>query len=122
VLEQIKLGLAQDVRNAVAAFTPAENAAWEQEKSSCSFCTYFLESPCAQPFRQWSQCVDLAKARQLDYISTCSVYTTALMACTEREAQHFEALRNESEEAPKGEAEVGAGAGAAGGVVAESTA
>jgi hypothetical protein len=101
-LEKIKLGLAQDVRDSVLAATDEENAAWEAEKSGCSFCQYFLESPCAAPFRNWSRCVDLAKAQNLDYITTCSEYTNALMACTEAEAEHFEALRHvEREQSPR---------------------
>lgn len=107
VLEKIKAGLAQGVRDSVLAFTAEENAAWEEEKSGCSFCQYFFESPCAEPFRHWSRCVDIAKAQNLDYISTCSVYTNALMACTELEARHFEALRSTERGLPS---EAGAGA------------
>ena len=97
-------GLGQNVRNIVDSSSPEDIAKWDAEKQSCSFCQYFLASPCADPFRKWSRCVDIAKEENLDYVSTCSVYTNALMKCTESEAKYFEALRTVHEQAPSSEA------------------
>ena len=63
---------------------------WEKEKSGCSFCQHFLESPCKSPFTWWSKCVDKSKEAGLDYVNTCGEYTDALMACTSEHAAYFE--------------------------------
>ncbi len=116
--EKIKHLMQEDVRKKVDLLSPEENAEWERQKSTCSFCQYFLASPCAVPFRRWSMCVDIAKEESLDYVSTCSPYTTALMQCTETESKYFEALRAVHDQATASEAsssssDAGAGTGAA---------
>jgi hypothetical protein len=110
--EQIKHSMQADVRKKVDLLTPDENAEWERQKSTCSFCQYFLASPCAVPFRRWSMCVDIAKEESLDYVSTCSPYTTALMQCTEAESKYFEAPRAVPDQATATEA--GSGTAVAG--------
>lgn len=74
---------------------------WEKEKSGCSFCQHFLQSPCKSQFTWWSKCVDKSKDAGLDYVGTCGEYTDALMACTSEHASYFEA------EAAKAEKERG---------------
>ncbi len=92
-LEEIQQALAARVRESVDNSGPEEDAAWDAKKSTCSFCQFFMESPCAVPFRKWSRCVDLAKEDGLNYVTTCAIFTNALMACTESNAKYFEALR-----------------------------
>ena len=95
ILEKIKKDLALQLAKKVEEEEDPETImAWEKEKSGCSFCQYFLHSPCATPFRKWSKCVDLAKAENLDYVTTCSDYTDALMKCTEEKAEYFAAMRD----------------------------
>ena len=69
---------------------------WEKEKSECAFCQYFLSSPCGAIFRKWSKCVDLSKEAQLDYVSVCSNYTDALMECSEKHQEFFQARQEEA--------------------------
>ncbi len=71
---------------------------WENEKSGCSFCQHFLQSPCKSAFTWWSKCVDKSKEAGLDYVNTCGEYTDALMACTSEHAAYFE---KEAEKAEK---------------------
>ena len=70
---------------------------WEKEKSGCSFCQHFLQSPCKSQFTWWSKCVDKSKDAGLDYVGTCGEYTDALMACTSEHASYFEAEAAEAE-------------------------
>lgn len=98
-LENIKKQLSSQLAKKVEIEDPEGDMAWEIEKSGCSFCQYFLHSPCSVPFRKWSKCVDLAKDANLDYVSTCSSYTDALMLCTETNAEYFSAARDEARKA-----------------------
>ena len=78
--------------------TAGAEAAWEEEKSGCSFCQHFLKSPCKKPFSRWSKCVDKSKDAGLDYVTTCGEYTDALMACTSEHSPWFEAEQKKMEE------------------------
>jgi hypothetical protein len=69
-----------------------DDAAWEAEKQSCSFCRQFLQSPCKDPFKKWSKCVDKAKVDNTDFVTECSQYTSALMTCTSDNAEYFNML------------------------------
>jgi hypothetical protein len=78
---------------------------WLKEKEKCSFCTFFLGSPCRNQFIKWSKCVDLAKSKELDFIKSCSVYTKALMECTSEHDEYFakagdENTNEDEEESP----------------------
>lgn len=76
-----------------------DDATWEERKQKCSFCRQFLESPCKFQFRQWSRCVDKAKAEEKEFIEACQLYTRALLNCTTDNAEYFEALSHSSESA-----------------------
>lgn len=88
---------AEEVRKAVREIaleevvsTAEEDARWEVEKEKCPFCRQFLLSPCKEEFKHWSKCVDKAKESDLDYIGSCSVFTRALMTCTDVNSEHFQ--------------------------------
>lgn len=74
---------------------------WEQEKLKCSFCRSFLQSPCKEPFKRWSKCVDKAKSQEADFTQACVHYTRALMACTEENEAYFHALHRDMQEKEK---------------------
>lgn len=81
--------------NELAKQTKDDDEAWLTEKSNCSFCQHFLKSPCKEPFKAWSLCVDKAKDIGLDYVSACSDYTDALLNCTSKHSKYFEAEEKE---------------------------
>lgn len=70
---------------------------WEKEKSGCSFCQHFLQSPCKMKFMRWSKCVDKSKDVGMDYVSACAVYTDALMSCTSEHDEWFAQKQKEME-------------------------
>lgn len=72
-----------------------DDADWELEKQKCSFCKFFLSSPCRNQFTKWSKCVDLAKAREEDFVQACALYTKDLMSCTSANDEYFAAGREE---------------------------
>jgi hypothetical protein len=69
------------------------DAAWFEQKQKCSFCRFFLESPCKLHFAKWSKCVDIAKSKDLDFVQACKTYTSALMECTSDNDKYFEENR-----------------------------
>lgn len=81
------------------------DAAWEEDKLKCSFCRQFIESPCKQPFKLWSKCVDIAKEQNRDFIDVCKDYTRALMDCTQENSEFFASYKEkvERERAEAGE-------------------
>ena len=78
---------------------------WEVEKEKCSFCRAFLKSPCKLPFKNWSICVDKAKAEEADFVKVCSEYTGALLECTSTHSEFFTDLDKNDEEEGEDEAE-----------------
>jgi hypothetical protein len=80
-----------------------DDSEWENSKQSCSFCKGFLQSPCKEPFRKWSKCVDKAKELDADFIESCKHYTLALMACTEQNETYFTSLSSAMAERKKEE-------------------
>lgn len=81
----------------------AEEAdAWELEKEKCSFCRSFLKSPCKLQFKNWSICVDDAKAKDADFVSACSEFTHALIECTSSNSEFFAEL-NKGDDEEEGE-------------------
>lgn len=62
---------------------------WKEKAENCGFCRYFLTSPCAEPFKAWSLCVDKAKAENADFVSLCADRTAALMECTSSHSEYF---------------------------------
>ena len=78
---------------------------WEVEKEKCSFCRAFLKSPCKLPFKNWSICVDKAKAEEADFVKVCSEYTGALLECTSSHSEFFTDLDKNDEEEGEDEAE-----------------
>lgn len=72
---------------------------WETKKEQCAFCRHFLLSPCSETFKQWSRCVDKAKAEDKDFIEACTVQTKNLMECTSSNAQYFQAAFPTKDEA-----------------------
>jgi hypothetical protein len=80
-----------------------DDSEWENSKQSCSFCKGFLQSPCKEPFRKWSKCVDKAKELDVDFIESCKHYTLALMACTEQNETYFTSLSSAMAERKKEE-------------------
>ena len=89
------------ITGTIDSATSHEDQEWELSKSKCSFCQYFLGSPCKTQFTKWSKCVDMAKEHKVDYISVCSKYTDALMTCTTANAKYFEEVK-EADQAEKG--------------------
>jgi hypothetical protein len=81
------------------------DAAWEEDKLKCSFCRQFIVSPCKQPFKLWSKCVDIAKEQNRDFIDACKEYTRGLMDCTQENSEFFAAYKEkvERERAEAGE-------------------
>jgi hypothetical protein len=73
-----------------------EDKDWLLEKEKCSFCKFFLGSPCRNHFIKWSKCVDLAKSKELDFVKSCSVYTKALMDCTSANDEYFSKAREQA--------------------------
>lgn len=73
-----------------------EDKDWLLEKEKCSFCKFFLGSPCKNQFIKWSKCVDLAKSKDLDFVKSCSVYTKALMECTSANDEYFSKAREQA--------------------------
>lgn len=71
---------------------------WEVEKAKCSFCRYFIESPCKEPFKYWSACVDKAKELDREFIFACHEYTSKLLECTSSNSEYFSKLDESSEE------------------------
>ena len=76
-----------------------EEEEWETKKEQCAFCRHFLLSPCSEPFKQWSRCVDKAKADDKDFIEACTIQTKNLMECTSLNAQYFQAAFPTKDEA-----------------------
>lgn len=71
---------------------------WEEEKKHCSFCRSFINSPCKEPFKKWSKCVDKAKEMEnVDFIEACSTYTRGLMKCTEVHEEFFRAMHEQQQ-------------------------
>ncbi len=95
-----KLGT-QFIKETVEAEEKEGTEEWEKEKSGCSFCQHFLQSPCKTQFMRWSKCVDKSKDLGMDYVNTCAVYTDALMSCTSDNDEYF-ALKQKEMEAEKG--------------------
>jgi hypothetical protein len=73
--------------------TPEAEAEWDAQKEKCSFCRHFMLSPCRQEFKKWAKCVDIAKAKDIDFVYACQHYTRALMTCTESNSEYFAATR-----------------------------
>ncbi len=67
---------------------------WESEKRKCSFCRFFLNSPCRHEFKYWSKCVDKAKQLDVDFAQACHVYTSKLLDCTSQNEAYFEEERD----------------------------
>ena len=80
------------------AITGDEEDEWEIEKEKCSFCRAFLKSPCKLPFKNWSICVDKAKAEDADFVKVCSEYTSVLLECTSTNSEFFTDLEKNDEE------------------------
>lgn len=70
---------------------------WEIEKSKCSFCRQFIESPCKEVFKKWSKCVDRCKEEENDFVAICSEQTKGLMQCVEVNSEFFAAKAAEIE-------------------------
>ena len=91
----VKSDIAVAVDNAVTKEQSVDEiddeAEWEAKKEQCGFCRHFLLSPCSEPFKQWSKCVDKAKAEDKDFVEACSIQTNSLMTCTSSNAQYFQA-------------------------------
>ncbi len=94
----VKSDIVVDIDNAATKEQSADEvdevddeAEWEAKKEQCSFCRHFLLSPCSEPFKQWSKCVDKAKAEDKDFVEACSIQTNSLMTCTSSNAQYFQA-------------------------------
>jgi hypothetical protein len=67
----------------------SDEKVWKEKAENCGFCKYFLTSPCAEPFKAWSLCVDKAKAENSDFVSRCAERTAALMECTSSNSEYF---------------------------------
>lgn len=73
-----------------------EDQEWLLEKEKCSFCKFFLGSPCRNQFTKWSKCVDLAKSKDQDFVKACSVYTKDLMDCSSDNDEYFAKARDQA--------------------------
>lgn len=61
---------------------------WEKDKQACSFCKFYLNSPCRLQFRDWSRCIERAKLADDSYVEVCHHFSNALFDCT-REYKSF---------------------------------
>eukprot|EP01041_Mallomonas_annulata_P008493 gene8493-17512_t len=72
-----------------------EDEQWEIEKEKCSFCKHFLQSPCKVQFKEWSKCVDKAKADDKNFVEICALETEALIKCTSEHPEYFESFQKD---------------------------
>mmetsp|Transcript_34941 Transcript_34941/g.65196 ORF Transcript_34941/g.65196 Transcript_34941/m.65196 type:complete len:182 (+) Transcript_34941:165-710(+) len=85
------------LRVAGAVVSAEEKAAndllWEEKAKSCPLCRLFLESPCAEEFKQFSDCADRAKESGEEVSTLCGPGDFARMRkCMELYPEHFELL------------------------------
>lgn len=79
-----------------------EKINWEEKGQNCGFCKYFLSGPCAEPFKYWSTCVDLAKSKDVDFTTACSDYTEILFRCQRNHADENDTNgSDDDDESPK---------------------
>lgn len=79
----------ESASSAVSEEDESDEKVWKEKAENCGFCRYFLTSPCAEPFKAWSLCVDKAKAENIDFVSHCADRTAALMECTSSNSEYF---------------------------------
>jgi hypothetical protein len=71
----------------------ANDLLWEEKAKSCPLCRLFLESPCAEEFKLFSDCADRAKEAGEEVATLCGPSDFAKMrACMEKYPEHFELL------------------------------
>jgi hypothetical protein len=71
----------------------ANDLLWEEKAKSCPLCRLFLESPCAEEFKQFSDCADRAKDSGEEVSTLCGSGDFARMRkCMELYPEHFEVL------------------------------
>lgn len=71
----------------------ANDLIWEEKAKSCPLCRLFLESPCAEEFKLFSDCSDRAKAMGKEVSEVCGDSDFAKMRkCMMQYPEHFEDL------------------------------
>jgi hypothetical protein len=71
----------------------ANDKLWEEKAKSCPLCRLFLESPCAEEFKLFSDCADRAKESGEEVSTLCGPSDFAKMRkCMEQYPEHFELL------------------------------
>jgi hypothetical protein len=55
--------------------TEVDDEAWNKKQEECSFCKSFLQSPCRDPFKKWSKCVEKSKELDIEFVKACRIYT-----------------------------------------------
>lgn len=77
---------------------------WKEKSENCSFCRFFLSSPCSNQFKLWSKCVDKAKLEEVDFVAVCSEMTGALLECTSLNEEYFNGKTSDVSPGESGEA------------------
>ena len=71
---------------------------WEEKAKSCPLCRLFLDSPCAEEFKTFSDCADRAKEIGEEVPTLCGEKEFAIMRqCMQLYPDHFEILMEAEE-------------------------
>lgn len=71
----------------------ANDLLWEEKARSCPLCRLFLDSPCAEEFKLFSDCADRAKESGEEVSTACGEGDFVKMRrCMEEYPEHFELL------------------------------
>ena len=71
----------------------ANDLRWEEKAKSCPLCRLFIESPCAEEFKAFSDCADRAKATGEEVADICRENEFSKMReCMQKYPDHFEDL------------------------------
>lgn len=78
---------------ATAEEKAANDLLWEEKARSCPLCRLFLDSPCAEEFKLFSDCADKAKESGEEVSEACGESDFVKMRrCMEKYPEHFELL------------------------------
>jgi hypothetical protein len=87
--------------------TEVDDEAWNKKQEECSFCKSFLQSPCRDPFKKWSKCVEKSKELDIEFVKACRIYTDSLLQCSSENADYFGKLEAALDKEEDDKAETG---------------
>jgi hypothetical protein len=76
---------------------------WEDKARHCSFCRYFMHTPCINKFKRWSNCIEQANEMGLDVVEACADYSAILFECTDMIGAFKSEPKTEEENEEEGE-------------------